>query len=140
MKLLVDAAEIRAAQQTAWRMEGTLREFPKFPPKNLYFSYPVHEEDRSGILQDLQTDSELTPWQRGARKGHRKQSQNAKAKAADKNAELINTFNAVNVDGSVTVQEIAEYIGVSEKTIRRRLSSSNDFTVENNIVKRSGTN
>ena len=30
-------------------------------------------------------------------------------------------------------------IGVSEKTIRRRLSASNDFVVENSTVKRAGT-
>ena len=126
-------------QLTAWSMEGTLREFPKFTPKNLYFKYPIHEEDKVGVLKDLQTDVELTSWQRGAKRGHAKQSANAKAKAANKNAELINTFNAVNVDGKVSVQEIAEYIGVSEKTIRRRLDSSSDFIVENSIVKRTGT-
>lgn len=28
--------------RTAWRIEGTLREFPKFPPVNLWFEFPVH--------------------------------------------------------------------------------------------------
>lgn len=139
LKAELSASDSHVEQISAWRMEGTLREFPKFPPKNLYFKYPVHDEDKVGVLKDLQADSELTSWQRGAKRGHDRQSANAKAKAADKNAELINTFNAVNVDGKVSVQEIAEYIGVSEKTIRRRLSSSKDFSVENNIVRRSGT-
>lgn len=121
-------------------MEGTLREFPTFAPKNLYFRYPVHVEDNVGVLKDLQTDSELTSWQRGAKRGHETQSRNAKAKAADKNAELLNTFDAVNVDGQVSIQDMAEYIGVSEKTIRRRLGQSKDLLVENNIVKRQGQN
>ena len=135
----LQASDRYTEAMTAWRLEGTLREFPKFAPKNLYFRYPIHEEDKVGVLKDLQTDSELASWQRGAKKGHERQSANAKAKAADKNAELINTFNAVNVDGQVTVTEIAEYIGVSEKTIRRRLSASKDFIVENSTVKRAGT-
>lgn len=139
LKQALSASDEYVQQQTAWRMEGTLREFPKFTPKNLYFRYPVHEEDTVGVLKDLQTEDMLAPYQRGAKRGHAKQSVNAKAKAADKNAELINTFNAVNVDGKVTVTEIAEYIGVSEKTIRRRLSASNDFVVENSTVKRAGT-
>ena len=29
--------------RTAWRIEGTLREFPKFAPVNLWFNYPVHQ-------------------------------------------------------------------------------------------------
>ena len=135
---LVDSDKL-VQQRTAWRLEGTLREFPSFTPKSLYFTYPIHQEDCTGALKDLQLDAELAPYQRGARKGHVRQSADAKAKAADKNAELINTFNAVNVDGKVSVQEIAEYIGVSEKTIRRRLTSSSDFIVENSIVKRAGT-
>ena len=139
LKIALAESDQYVDQMTAWRMEGTLREFPKFAPKNLYFRYPIHEEDKVGVLKDLQTDSELASWQRGAKKGHERQSANAKAKAADKNAELINTFNAVNVDGQVTVTEIAEYIGVSEKTIRRRLSASKDFIVENSTVKRAGT-
>lgn len=65
-----------------------------------------------------------------------KQSANAKAKAADKNAELINTFNAVNVDGKVSVQEIAEYLGVDRRTIERRLQKSNELALENGIVAR----
>jgi len=136
LKVQLERSAQYVEQTTAWRMEGTLREFPKFPQKNLYFKYPVHEEDKVGVLKDLQTDVELTSYQRGAKRGHETQSRTSKAKAADKNAELINTFNGKNVDGKVTVTEIAEYIGVSEKTIRRRLSSSKDFTVENNIVKR----
>lgn len=139
LKTALSASDEYVDQLTAWRMEGTLREFPKFSPKNLYFRYPVHEEDGVGVLKDLQADVELKSYQRGAKRGHERQSANAKAKSADKNAELINTFNAVNIDGHVTVTEIAEYIGVSEKTIRRRLSGSKDFTVENNVVKRSGT-
>ncbi len=139
LKAALSKSDSYVEQLTAWRMEGTLREFPKFPPKNLYFKYPVHEEDKVGVLKDLQADSELTPWQRGAKRGHQKQSESAKAKTADKNAELVNTFNAVNVSGKVTVQEMAEYIGVSEKTVRRRLSASNDFEVENGEVRRTGT-
>lgn len=140
LKTDLTALDHNIEQRTAWRMEGTLREFPKFPPKNLYFKYPIHVPDDVGVLKDIQTDADLSSWQRGAKRGHASQSANAKAKAADKNAELINTFNAVNVDGKVSIQDMAQYLGVSEKTIRRRLSSCNELKVENNIVKRQGQN
>ena len=136
LKMDLCASDEYVEQITAWRMEGTLREFPKFKPKNLYFKYPVHEVDQIGVLKDLQTDIDLTPWQRGAAKGHAKQSANAKAKSADKNAELINTFNACNVDGKVTVQEIAEYLGVERRTIERRLQKCDELALDGGKITR----
>lgn len=40
--------------KTAWRIEGTLREFPKFQPVNLWFDYPIHRMDETGCLNDIQ--------------------------------------------------------------------------------------
>ena len=124
------------SQMTAWRLEGTLREFPKFTPKNLWFKYPVHEEDTIGILKDLQTDVQLLPYQRGAKHGHATQKKHAKAKAVDKNAELLNTFDIVNVDGNVTVQDMAEFLSVSRDTVERRLKKCNELKLENGKITR----
>ena len=38
----LEKAAGRAASQPAWRIEGTLREFGRFEPVNLWFDYPVH--------------------------------------------------------------------------------------------------
>ncbi len=40
----LDAVKAEVRQRTAWRLDGTLREFPKFEPKNLWFRYklPCH--------------------------------------------------------------------------------------------------
>ena len=46
--------------RSAWRIEGTLREFPKFPPVNLCFDYPVHVADESGALGDIQPEDVLS--------------------------------------------------------------------------------
>ena len=48
----------KADGMTAWRIEGTLREFARFDPVNLWFDYPVHKLD-TGLLEDLQPDSEF---------------------------------------------------------------------------------
>ena len=126
----------RVTQMTAWRMEGTLREFPRFPVKNLWFRYPLHEEDKTGILKDLQVDENLTPRQYGSKKGHAKQSAQAKAEAADKNAELLNTFDYVNVDGNVSVNDMAEFLGVTRKTVERRLEKCKELVLENGKIHR----
>ena len=117
-------------------MEGTLREFPKFSPKNLYFRYPVHEEDKVGVLKDLQTDVELSSWQRGAKRGAATRQRSEKAKTADKNAELLNTFNACNVNGEVTVTEVAEYIGCTPETIRNRIKHSKELCIKDSKIYR----
>lgn len=136
LKQAVSASDEYVQQQTAWRMEGTLREFPKFTPKNLYFRYPIHVEDTVGVLKDLQADSELSPWQRGAKKSAAARQRSEKAKTADKNAELINTFNACNVNGEVTLKEMAEYIGCEPQTIRNRIKHSGELYVKDSKVYR----
>ena len=47
------AAAEKVKALTAWRIDGTLREFPKFEPVNLWFDYPVHRLDDVGILKDI---------------------------------------------------------------------------------------
>ena len=136
LKQAVSASDEYVQQQTAWRMEGTLREFPKFTPKNLYFRYPIHVEDTVGVLKDLQADSELSPWQRGAKKGAAARQRSEKAKTADKNAELINTFNACNVNGEVTVTEVSEYIGCTPETIRNRIKHSKELYIKDSKIYR----
>lgn len=130
------ASDVYVSQMSAWRIEGTLREFPKFPPRNIWFRYPVHEIDLLGVLKDLQSDVDLTTQQRATKNGHKRQSEIAKAKAADKSAELVNAFDMCAFDGKINLQDLAGYLGVSEKTIRRRIETCSDLVIDNNIVKR----
>ena len=132
----IRASDGRILQMSAWRIEGTLREFPKFPPVNVWFRYPLHEVDVVGVLKDLQSDVELTTQQRASKNGHKRQSQIAKAKAADKSAELINTFDSCAVDGRIAIDDMAEMLGVSEKTVRRRIEKCDALMIDNDIVKR----
>ncbi len=130
------AVRAKGKQCTAWRLDGTLREFPKFEPKNLWFRYPIHVEDTIGVLKDLQMDVDLLPYQRGAKRGGQKTKEKYKAKAADKNAELINTFDACNVDGNVSVKDMAEYLGVSRDTVERRLKKCTELILKNGTIQR----
>ncbi len=57
----ISAAEKLAESRSAWRIEGTLREFPKFPPVNVWFDYPIHRIDMSGVLKDIQLDAPAQP-------------------------------------------------------------------------------
>lgn len=135
----LQASDRYTEAMTAWRLEGTLREFPKFPPKNLWFRYPIHEEDTVGVLKDIQVDADLKPYQRGAKRGHATQKKQAKAEQADKSAELLNVFDAVNVSGNVTVQDMAEFLGVERRTIERRLKECDGLVLKNGSVTRASS-
>lgn len=123
-------------QRTAWRLDGTLREFPKFEPKNLWFRYPVHVEDTIGVLKDLQSESEMHPYQRGNQKRGAKTKETYAAQKADKKAAFENAFNACNLDGTVTVQNMAEYLGVSRRTIENRIKEYDGFILKNGDIVR----
>ena len=50
---------------TAWRIEGTLREFPKFAPLNFWFDYPIHYLDKDGLLNNAQPVGATNPYVKG---------------------------------------------------------------------------
>lgn len=113
-------------QMTAWQVDGTLREFPKFAPTNIWFKYPTHSIDRIGSLADLKAE--------GTRRNKKKtQTENKK----DQKESMEMAFEASSFAGDVTVTAMAEYLGVTEKTIRNRLKLyANEFVIENKIVRK----
>jgi hypothetical protein len=50
---VIGAAREAAENMTALRIEGTLREFATFKPRNVYFRYPIHVPDETGTLADI---------------------------------------------------------------------------------------
>jgi RecA-family ATPase len=82
----ISEAEKTVQSRTAWRVEGTLREFPKFPAKYLWFDYPRHRMDDVGVLKDLEAESEAPPWQRASKKAEaskKKKTDNKRQKFED---------------------------------------------------------
>ena len=64
-KLMIeDIKKVKAENKsrTAWRIDGTLREFPKFEPIDLWFDYPIHRIDDTNILKDLSAESDTHSW------------------------------------------------------------------------------
>lgn len=120
--------------RTAWRIDGTLREFPKFAPVNLWFDYPVHIADESGALKDIQPEDERPPWQKGAAKNKK----SAKDRKAERKAALEEAIEGSNFGEMPTVKDVAEYLGVSERTVRDRIKEHGGYDFEDgNICKKS---
>jgi RecA-family ATPase len=105
---------------TAWRMEATLREFVQIEPVNLFFSYPLHEIDAGGILEEANLEENERSMENGRELGSLAKS----AKKADMKARL---YAAVDRDIKYndkrkTYKQYADEFGVSEKTIKRYMS------------------
>ena len=97
---------------TGWRLESSLREFQNFTPVDFWFEYPIHRLDLNASLQTM-------PVQGTAAAGRMK---NSKSKTAEEAGdEFRNAFYAQAVDGSVSVQDIMDYLGISDKTVYARL-------------------
>ncbi len=122
----VAAAQKKADSMTAWRIEGTLREFASFAPANLWFDYPVHKLD-SGLLEDLQPDSDFRTL--GAKGASRRWGDKAK-QSKDRKAELDTAFEACMMDGEVTVYSLGEYMDLKPRTVKSRLKEDGRFSID----------
>ena len=133
--IIKEVAEIRkrAKERTAWRLEGTLREFPKFSPVNMWFEYPIHAVDQVGVLKDIQPEEEKPAWQRAMEK---------RKDPADKKKERLRSLDMAyealmtDDDGEVTVKDLEEYFTLSKNAIKNRIKEHPNFYIENGIVVR----
>lgn len=120
-------APIDTNQCTAWRMEGTLREYPKFKPVDLWFEYPIHKVDTNGFLAMAQFDSPQS-------KGLDKMNKRKQAVKEKKKEQLVDAFNIAAAEngfnGKADIKRVAEIMQISEKTVRRYLKETPIFKVE----------
>lgn len=129
LEACINDAKENTKGMTAWRIEGTLREFPKFEPVNLWFDYPVHKVDKVGVLKDVEPDGEQPSYRKNL--GKKKTPEEAKQ---ERNEALETAFDASNMDGKVTVQDLVNYTGKSEDTIRRHLKQHGGFWIDGGLV------
>jgi len=122
---------VRDGMATAWRLESSLREFPNIQPVNFWFEYPIHKVDTNGVLGEM-------PAQGTPQAGR---LNNPRSKSAEEAAEEFRTaYDALNMNGRVTVQDMMEYMDLTDKTIYARLKKmGGEFVLEKGTIKRAGT-
>ena len=119
---------VRAARQsTAWRIEGTLREFPKFDPVNTWFKYPVHVLDDT--LADIKLEEDPKEnWKKGVQKSNESRSDKTKR-------ELEEAFNILNEEGGpIDAGQIADYLEISKSALYKRIKKHEKFEVVDGLV------
>lgn len=52
----------------------------------------------------------------------------------DRTSSIETAFDACNMDGRVTVNELSEYLGVTAKTVRKRLTEHGGFWIDDGEV------
>lgn len=94
----------------------------------MWFEYPIHTVDNVGVLKDVQPEEEKPA---AASNG---KTEGPMQKKKERRSALESAFDACNIDGRVTISDISNYMGVTEKTVRSRLKEHNKFVVENGVV------
>lgn len=116
---------------SAWRIEGTLREFSKFSPVNLWFDYPVHKVDVSGVLNDIEPDDVKPQWQKAK---EARKSPEDKKKERMKSLEFA--YEALKIEGEVTIKALEEYFTLSTNAVRKRVDEHPGFERNDGTVVR----
>lgn len=65
LQIIKNEVQKQVDSMTAWRIEGTLREFPGFLPLNIWFGYPIHSIEENGLLDNAQAVGAQNPWKKG---------------------------------------------------------------------------
>ena len=121
-------ARRRAKAMSAWRVEGTLREFPRFEPVDLLFDYPMHAVDRTGLLADASPEGEEMGRMDYRAQGRERKARNDAKKQEEKLAALREGMAACVEDGvDATIKNVVERMpevadkAVSEGQVRNWL-------------------
>ena len=125
----IEAARDDVLGYSAWRIEGTLREFKKFPPKNFWFRYPTHHLDNTGSLADIEAYGDTPPWQKNLKK-----KKSPEEKKNEKNESLEIAIAACSIDGDVTVKSLAEFMGKTDKTVRTHIKNHGGYEVKEGVI------
>lgn len=125
-----NAACKTVSQRTAWRIEGTLREFAAFQPVGLWFDYPVHRIDKSGVLGDIAPETEAPQSTAGKLP--------PKQRKKTREEKLETAFAACDMEGKgeVSFVELEKYTGLSRNTLKGYVDDSEGFTRSGGIVRR----
>lgn len=123
----VFAARQWAQRRTAWRIDGTLREFPNFPAVDMWFNYPTHSIDTDGVLKNVLAEAEKTGYIKANEKRHEESTRMRDS--------IPTAYDALKLtESEISVKMLAEYMDVTTRTIRRKVDDLDGFEIKNNLV------
>lgn len=121
----------KAKHISAWRVEGTLREFAKFEPRNMWFEYPIHEVDESGLLAKVDPEDSKPEWQKKGPAANKKTKEERKQERMDALEEAV---DSIAEDGKADIKEVAESIGKSDRTVRSYVKEHEKYEIVEGFI------
>jgi Primase C terminal 2 (PriCT-2). len=124
-------AKERAEAVTAWRVEGTLREFPRFAPINMWFDYPIHYVDEDGLLANVLPIGAEEPHKKGgeaAKKASEQKQENDDIRLMNCYMELAAKYD--EVDQTMLIKAFNEskeaegMRGLDASVIKKKIANS----------------
>lgn len=112
---------------TAWRLESSLREFQNIVPVNFWFDYPIHKLDHGDNLKKSPIKGSAQALK----------LTNSKYTTREQRGESVRmAYLACSIgDEPVTLAQMAEYMGITERCVRDRLRElSDEFRYKNGRV------
>ncbi len=114
---------------TAWRVSFTLREFENAQSMDVWFDYPLHVPDHRRVLAQCPYD--------GDSRSHDGSGRSRAQAREEKQRTLEEAFEAVSMgEDTVRIDDMAEYLGVSPKTVKRRIDESRSLERNDGYVRR----
>ncbi len=116
---------VRDGNATAWRLECSLREFENFRPVNFWFEYPVHRVDEVNLENAYADGSALSNLSKSSRR----------TSADERKNNLDTAFEMCEENGRAKICDLAEYLGIAAKSIKRYAKEYEDeYSIENGLV------
>lgn len=122
---LIDIIPLSARKEdgydaTGFRVSGILREFAPFKSFGIWFDYPIHKVDTSGVLSMAAVEGSMEDLQE---KGRDTQTTRKEIRKKD----LIDAIEgALERNEKITLQELADMLNVTVKTIRQDFKEINE--------------
>ena len=112
-------------EQVPFRMEFNLREFENHKPVNIWFDYPLHYVDSTGVLDDAALEGSMEA----------NLSKSSKRTTEEQRKELLDSaYEACSINPVVRVSDIIEYSGLSRQTVYTYLKEFSDEYVNDKGV------
>lgn len=109
-----------------------LRDFKEPEPINIWFKFPIHFIDKTGLLNGVPVEGS---YEDNFQKSSKRTSETDRADT------LRIGFDACEENGMAKLTEIVDFFkgAPSEKTLRRYIKESDEFVIEKGFVKRKNT-
>lgn len=117
---------------SGFRIEPTLREFPSFSPKDIWWKYPIHDVDYEGLLKTCKVPT----FQNMGLQSMNDSKKTQRQVNIEKTYSTIQEIEKENKSNGkpIKLKEVAKRVGVTQPTIRDYLDEDDKYIIDRGII------